>query len=238
MTTLPQDAVLAWHFLSSINGEPRLSHGDGRLVVQGETLSVKGTPRLCAYGLHASVKALDALSSTDGDVFAQRVWVRGALRVGEDKLCGQQRHCIALLSAEQTRRVLQEFALWCAARALKRKERLLEATYFGRGGRAPDTRSEKALMVAALYLEGKATRQEVNAAVAAADAAHAGFAADDAVRYALRAVLQPITRVSTVIYAAWDAAWEATDIVAWEAEREAQNARLERKLLDAMGLAS
>lgn len=234
MTTLPQDAVLAWHFLSSINGEPRLSHGDGRLVVQGETLSVKGTPRLCAYGLHASVKALDALGWADDDVFAQRVWVRGALQVGEGKLCGQQRHCIALLSAEQTRRVLQEFALWCAARAL---ELVREA------GRVPDARSEKALMVTALYLEGKATRQEVNAAVAAADAA-AGCAGDDtyaAANAIARAVnIVGYARVNTAwqaANAAASAAYEATS-AAWEAERAAQNARLERKLLDAMGLAS
>lgn len=232
MTAMPQDAVLAWHFLSSISGEPRLRHGDGRLVVQGETLSVEGTPRLCAYGLHASVKALDALSFTNGDVFAQRVWVRGALQVGEDKLCGQQRHCIALLSAEQTRRVLQEFALWCAARALKRKEHLLEATHFGRGGREPDTRSEKALMVAALYLEGKATRQEVNAAFGIADDA-AVCAGDDT--YAA------VCAANIAAYAEANAAWQAVNaavIAAYDAEREAQNAQLERKLLDAMGLAS
>ena len=50
-----------WHFNQiSRDGKCRLSHGDKREIVVGEKLTVNGPPRLCQWGLHASLRLKDA----------------------------------------------------------------------------------------------------------------------------------------------------------------------------------
>lgn len=57
------DKLLAWHFCSE---DRRLGYGDGREIKEGESLRVEGTPVLCKFGLHASVRILDALKYASG----------------------------------------------------------------------------------------------------------------------------------------------------------------------------
>jgi len=105
-------------------------------------------------------------------------------------------------------RALHEFAIWCAEEALSLVEN-------------PDPRSIEALRVKRLWLDRKASDEELDAASVAARTA-----ASDAARAAARA-------------AAWAAAWEAARVaaraaawaVAWSAAWETQGKELERMLL-------
>jgi len=55
--------IKAWHFTRR---NRRLGHGDGRLVRAGSVHTVDGVPDLCKYGLHGSVRAIDALRYAPG----------------------------------------------------------------------------------------------------------------------------------------------------------------------------
>ncbi len=141
------EAIEGWHFLTD---EGRTGQGN-LLVYPGQVLRVEGEIVPCANGLHASRKALDALQYAPGAT-VQRVVVRGDIREEGDKFAGRERECLWTADAS---RVLHEFAIWCAEEALKTT------------GDA-DPRSLKALEVKRLWLEGKATDEELDAARAAA----------------------------------------------------------------------
>ena len=118
-------SIEAWHFV----GEDRcLANGDGRVVVNGEKLTVEGPPVLCRRGLHASVDIMDALSYAPGPVLC-RVVVDGTVIQGDDKIVGTERTC--LWSVDLTRE-LREFACDCAERVLP----IYESAYPKEIGRA------------------------------------------------------------------------------------------------------
>jgi len=98
----------AWHFIFR---NKRLGWGDGTLVVPGETLVWEHELDLCQSGLHASVRALDALTYAIGRPFICRVRMGGVIVRGVDKLVASERTCLWMLDAEP---VLHEFACWCA----------------------------------------------------------------------------------------------------------------------------
>ena len=52
--------IMSWHWLPNSR---RLSHGDDRLVVDGETLEVPHNRplKICRYGLHAAKTPIDVL---------------------------------------------------------------------------------------------------------------------------------------------------------------------------------
>ena len=55
------EPIDAWWFAhADADGQVRLPHGDGRLVVVGETLTVEGEVVPCKHGLHASHRIIDA----------------------------------------------------------------------------------------------------------------------------------------------------------------------------------
>ena len=153
-------------------------------VHQGQILRHRGPLELCKKGLHASVKPLDALNYAPGSVVC-RVECSGEVIRGDGKLVCSRRK---VLWAKDASRVLHEFAIWCAERALEKVEN-------------PDPRSLEALKVKKLWLDGKVTNEELEAA-------------REAARNAAR-----------------DAAREAADEAADEAIRDAQNEELERRLL-------
>ena len=144
--------VLGWWFCApDTDGKVRLPHGDGREVVAGETLSVKGTIKACKSGLHASVRALDALPYALGATVC-RVQVWGDLSEEADKLAGRYRRTLWMADATKA---LHLFACDVAEAAL-------------RVAGSPDPRSVEAIRVKRLWGAGEATGAELDAAWAAA----------------------------------------------------------------------
>ena len=207
--------TLAWHWLPD-NG--CLRYPPYTKVEAGQTLTAEGPLELCGNGMHASLRALDALQYAPGAIVC-RVELSGEIVEGHDKLCARHRKVLAMADATKT---LHEFACWCAEQALLRERE---------AGREPDVRSWAAIEVKRRWLKGEATDTELDAARAAAwgvswfaawDAAWAAWAAAcdaawaaacDAARAAARA-------------AAWGVSWFA----AWDAAWATQNAKLEEML--------
>ena len=189
-----------WFAAPDADGKVRLPHGDGREVKVGETLTVTGKIVACERGLHASLRAIDALEYAPGATIC-RVRLSGTI-VGHsgDKLAASERTVLWMADATRT---LHEFAVWVARQALLGERKR---------GREPDKRSWEALRVKALWIRGKATDAELAAARDAAWAARdAAWAARDAAWAAAR-----------------DAAGDAD--AAWAAARAAANKRLESML--------
>ena len=163
---------------------------------------------LCEHGLHASIKALDALRYAPGTMVA-RVELSGRIIHGDDKIVSRRRKTLWMADATKT---LQWFAVWCASRALLRERD---------AGRAPDKRSLAALRVTTEYLMGRATRNDVISARAAAYAAAAAATASPAASPA-----------DAAADAAADAVADAVADAAYSAERAAQNEQLTKMLLE------
>jgi hypothetical protein len=108
--------TLYWHFVRvDEDGMPRLGYGDSRAVVVGETLTVVGEPELCRRGLHASARLWDALGYAEGDRLALcRVRLGGTVVEGDDKSAATERTVLAMLTPQETDKLLRDFARWCA----------------------------------------------------------------------------------------------------------------------------
>ena len=167
--------VLGWWFAPSGSTvkEIRLPNCDDRVVVDGETLTVRREPILCLRGLHASEKALDAIRYARSSIVC-RVEVSGKIELGYDKLCGTARKCLWRLDSDK---ILHEFACRCAEISL----RIAGVT---------DERCWGAIAAKRQWLRGEITDKELAAArdeawEAARDEAR--DAARDAARAAARA---------------------------------------------------
>jgi hypothetical protein len=202
--------ILAWHV--SKDGKLRYDM-EGVQVVAGLELAMDEKPMVMVRGFHGSVLPLDALAVASGTTFS-RVELSGEMDIATTKIAAQRRKHLYVIDAE---RILHEFALWCATQTL-------DACVHN--GIEVDTRSHEALRIKRLWLDGRATDEELIAAQAAAwDArAAAGAAAWDAARDAADA--------------AWDAARDAARAVARAVARgsmwDAQNEKLETMLLEAI----
>lgn len=126
---------IMWHFVKEdYKGVPRLANGDGREVRVGEKLEVCGPPKVCHHGLHACPTVVDALNYGGGRLCAVRLGgevVRGD-RFNSDKYAATERTCVAMLSYEDTARLLRRFARLCAREAVslsleKPTEAMMEA---------------------------------------------------------------------------------------------------------------
>ena len=179
------DIITAWHFLPA---DRRLRYGDGRRVRTGCWHAVQfpytspedgrkyDSPSLCEAGMHASIRALDALQYAPGPIVGL-CQIRGTegetLFRGGDEIVGEARRYVAIADATH---VLHHFACDEAERALNRH--IPE----------PDERSLNAIRVKRLWIEGKASDAELAAAWAAAkDAAWADAQAWNAAWAAARA---------------------------------------------------
>ncbi len=100
--------IRAWYF-----SEPSklLRYGDAREIALGVTHEVSGVLELCARGLHASVKPLDALQYAPGPI-VWRVKLSGNVLTGNDKLCASHRTYIA--GGVDVTDTLRLFARQCA----------------------------------------------------------------------------------------------------------------------------
>lgn len=207
-------AYEGWHFLAE---KGKLRDGSPAASVGGvETFD--GEPVLCKDGLHASARAIDALRYAPG-AYVRRVRLEGTivggLIVGEgDKRCATRRVIVAEADATRT---LHLFACDEAERALK-------------ASNVEDERCWNAIAVKRLWLDGKATDEELSAARAAAgaavrDAARGAFGTATWGQHATWAAVR-----AAAMAAAWDAAGAAAWAAAWGPARDAANERLERAL--------
>jgi hypothetical protein len=98
--------VLGWHFLP----EDRHTRWNRQIVAVGQTITYDGPLKLCRSGLHASVKAIDALQYAPGSILG-RVELSGTIIDGGDKCVATKRICLAMNDATET---LYHFARWCA----------------------------------------------------------------------------------------------------------------------------
>ena len=101
------ESLLAWHFLSD---KGKLANGDRRREMVGRTLVHRGPLVLCEGGLHASVRAIDALQYAPGP-WVCRVECGGKIVRGDDKLVCSRRKTLAMVDATDT---LRHFARLCA----------------------------------------------------------------------------------------------------------------------------
>jgi hypothetical protein len=96
--------VLAWHFVGD-------ALRDGRPVpADGVTLKHKGKLELCASGLHASERLIDALEYAPGPILC-RVQMGGTIKKESDKLVARQRTILWRIDSTD---VLRKFARQCA----------------------------------------------------------------------------------------------------------------------------
>ena len=198
-----EEKVTAWHFLRE---DRRLSHDDGRKVVEGETLSISAARRVtpgafglhapaarrvtpCEFGLHASEWLVDAIKFASGPILCLvEVWGDVA-RHGDDKIAGRHRK---VLEMHDVTRELREYACDVAQFALEN-----ELSF----GRAVDPRSYDAIATARAFAAGDASLQDLAAAARAADgAAHTAYA--DAAYAAAAATFAATTFATSAAYAA------------------------------------
>jgi len=217
--------MLAWHFLPD---DGRLQFGRRSKVNVGQTLRRDPNKlKLCVYGLHASVKPLDAIMYAPGSIIC-RVKLGGRIIEGTDKCVASRRTVLWMADAS---RELRLFGCWCVrnvelADGLKVWDLLT------------DERSKTAVEVAERYVDGLATGKELIVARAAALVAawHAARAARDAAWIAARVASMNAAEVARD--AAWIAAMvasmNAARVASWSvgtSTRDAENKALERMLL-------
>jgi hypothetical protein len=225
-------SILAWHFVKRHNFAPVLR--DGVTIVQDVT-TYDGPMEMCHTGLHASVKALDALGYAPGPI-ACRVECSGDIETSNDKLICRRRRVLWMCYAA---RPLKLWACDCAERALLRERA---------AGREPDPRSWKGIEIQRAYLDGKATIEELKEAERASSAA--SYAARNAASYAASSAAWAAARDAAssaawaaaraaasyaarnaASYAASSAAWAATRNAAWDAARAAERGWQESALV-------
>lgn len=196
-----------WHFLAE---KGKLRDGSPAASVGGvETFD--GEPVLCWEGLHASARAIDALLYAPG-AYVRRVRLEGTIVVGGDKRAATRR--VILAEADATR-TLHLFACDEAERALK-------------AANIEDERSWKAIRVKRLWVDGKATDEELDAAREAAWG----------ITGVVASLAAPEAASAVAWVAAWNTAWDAASVVAWHTASvvvwdttwDAANERLERAL--------
>ncbi len=216
-----KNGILCWHYLASSG---MTANGENLLVVAGQTLKVKPPVELCEHGYHASISALDALQYAPGMIL-QRCVLWGDVEHGQDKLVASNRTCLWVVDATNA---ILEFACWCAEQAFDEIRKI---------GLEPDQRSVHAVNVVRLWIEHKATKEELNAADAAAyaaaraaraaaDAATAAAAdAADAAAYAAAYAARAARAAARAARAAADAADAATYAARAAADAAARAAR-------------
>jgi hypothetical protein len=218
-------SVLAWHFVHQsrrtaiyVDGRPEYT---GPVVEPGLVQRIDGAPVCCERGLHASLRAIDALAYAPGPIVC-RVELDGEIAHQHDKCAAQVRRVLWCADATRT---LHEFACECAESVLH----LVLHEY--------SIAAALAIHVKRLWLDGEADDNDLATARAAAWAAAgdaAGAAAGEAARATAWAAARAAARAAAGD-AAWEAAGEAARATAWAAARDAaraaQAARLEEMLL-------
>jgi len=222
MTAAP---VLGWHFCATRDGVPVLRDGSVAAGV-GDTERHTGPLVLCESGLHASVRAIDALAYAP-DLWVRRVECGGAMLRGDDKLVCAERQVLASIDAteiirawamDEATRAVETHCLHCgvqaveswAARWVSGEDRTITA--------ATDAVEATATAAAATAAAAWAARLAARATAATAEAEAARLAA----------------RATAATAEAEAAHWAVVGMAAWASVRDEQNARLEAALLAAI----
>ncbi len=220
--------IEAWHFLAAdrkVAAYPGAPFA-GTLVTPGLKLVLPESARIvpCEYGLHASVRAIDALSFAPGPI-VQRVRLSGRVVEQKDKAAASERETLWVMDA----------SLALHISAVNFAQVALDAQMAR--GVAIDQRSQNALDVKLRWLGGQSSDSELAAAWDAASAAArdaASAAAWDAASAAARDAAWDAASAAAwdaASAAAWDAAWAAAWDAAKDAARDAQNLILEAALM-------
>jgi len=150
-----EDTMQAWHFIAD---DRKLAYpqadGSRPVITPGLVLTEERPLSLCHVGLHASVRAIDAMQYAQGAVIC-RVECEGEIVHGDDKLCCSRRTVLWMADAT---RVLHLFACDVAEEAL---------ALVGN----PDPRSVAAIAAKRDWLDGKIDDAQFDAAWDAARAA-------------------------------------------------------------------
>ena len=102
------DTVTGWYF----SEESRvLRFGDARPIAIGVTHGIDGPIKVCERGLHASVRAIDALNFAPGPI-VWRVELSGEIKTGDDKCVATHRKYIG--GGVDASAVMRAFARRCA----------------------------------------------------------------------------------------------------------------------------
>ena len=187
--------VTGWYF----SEESRLlRYGDGREIAIGVTHEVAPPIELCERGLHASVRAIDALGYAPGPI-VWRVELSGEINTGDDKCVATHRKYIG--GGVDASAVMRAFARRCALDIAHLWDMpLVVRAYLETGDES---------------IRAAASAAARGATVPASWAASWAAARDAAAWAAARAAAWAAARDA--------AAWAAARDAAWDAARDAQN---------------
>ena len=187
--------------------DKKLRYDGNRLVVVGETHSVDSDKlKLCQYGLHASVRLLDALQYAPSAIL-YGVELSGKIIEGEDKVCAE--HRMYLWEVDCTD-ILKEFARKQAAINIEKikpycndEDYELILHWLKTGDESAESAARSAAWSAAM---SAARAAAMSAESAARSAESAAWAAESAARSAAWAAAR--SAESAARSAAWSAAEE------------------------------
>ena len=204
------NTVTGWYF----SEESRLlRYGDARPIALGVTHEVDAPIELCWRGLHASVRAIDALHYAPGPI-VWRVELSGKIETGDDKCVATRRKYIG--GGVDASAVMRVFARRCAldvAHLWDMPDVVRE--YLNTGDESLRDASWTAARAAARAAHDASSWGAIWNASRAAHAASSRDASWDASRDA-----------------AWTAAATAATVTLWNTARDAQNHHLESLLME------
>ena len=207
-----------WHIAENSG---LLGHGDERLIVVGETLTVAGPIFMCWNGLHACERLIDALAYANGTVICEVILGADAYTEA-DKSVSSSRTCIAMTTPEVGERILRNFARWCALDVAHLWDMPKDVRqYLETGDESVRSAAETAAWTAARAAAEAAAEAAARAAGEAAARSAADLTAEAAARSAAEAAAWTAGEA-----AAWSAAWSAAEA----AVRERYSARLEEMI--------
>jgi hypothetical protein len=199
----------AWYFAPPTEV---LGYGDGRKIQVGKMHTVKGRPEVCSFGLHGSVRLLDALGYAKSPILYLVNISRNVDSV-TNKIAGQRRKYIARIDAEE---ILWKFA---------RKQALINVTKI-----QPYCSLAEYKLILKYLNTGQSKSAAESAARSAAESAAwsaAGSAAESAAWSAAGSAAR-----SAAWSAAWSAAESAARSAAWSAAWSAQNKMLTNMVME------
>jgi len=137
-----------------LRNDMRSGSGDEPAWKIGEKRTIRGKLLICSRGYHSSPSFYDALGYAEGNMACIVEVTRPQHRQGDKYVSSS----CTIISCKDAEKVLRTWACDCAERASKR-------------AKVTDERSWNVIKVARFYNEGKATKEEWDAAWAAAWAA-------------------------------------------------------------------
>ena len=144
--------VYGWHFLRE---DGKLNYPPHAKVKVGKTLKAKGDLVMCQNGMHFSKRPIDALSYAPGAILCY-VKASGEIIHDTDKSVARERTALWIYNAEE---ILHRVAIWSAKQSFRVQKKLGNKIH-------PDAIA--AVKAKELWLEGKITDDELEAARSAA----------------------------------------------------------------------